>query len=118
MLEAVATLAVTVITALLTIAAEWTRRRLKNKDAYMKVHDIIHLAANDAWESFGQEFIKASADGKITPEEREHLQKHALGVVEKLGKDAGVDAAKVMGPEFVSMMARRYIDQRKTDDSS
>lgn len=116
MLETVATLAVTIITALLTVAAEWLRRRTKHRDAYYRLVEIIDLATMDAWESFGREFLKASEDGKITADERKHLQQHALELVEKMGKEAGVDAAKVMGPELVSLMARRYLDSKRERD--
>ena len=116
MLEAVITVAVTLITGLITLGFTYLRKKWAKdleREGYWQAVELLEAGINEAWEKIGRDLKEKAVDGKFTPDERQQLRDFAYAEAKQLGKETGINVAKVLAPKAAAAIIRRIVEGRK-----
>ena len=103
-----------VVAMVISLGWAWIRRQEKLQNATLqKAMDCIAAGVQASYDDYVRSIKDASADGKLTDEERRTARDIAMNRAIAYAKNQGVDLLKVIGADLLPMFMERYILKMK-----
>lgn len=85
---------------------------IKNKTVQIALEGL-ELGVEEAWQTYVKALKAANEDGKLTDEERKNARELAISVAKEYCKTKGVDLLKAFAKEYIPVIIKKLVDQRK-----
>jgi hypothetical protein len=94
--------------------AWWRAEAARREDErYPRAVQALEVGVHEAWERYGRAWKHARADGKLTDDERARLRSCAVEAAAEVGREEGLELAKVLGRRAVNALVRKIVERRK-----